>query len=281
MVNVIQGRFVWYELMTTDMEAAKAFYTDVVGWDVRDVSMPGRAHLLFTAGEALVSGLMLLPEDAKTMGAQPHWIGYVGIDNVDAAVDQIKKLGGAVLFPPTDIPGISRFSVVADPQMATFALIQWLSVRRELPVALDAPGQVGWHELLADDWEKAFAFYGALFAWQEAEDDADPIGTYQLFCAGGKTIGGIFTKPPTQPVPFWLYYFNVEDIDAAVKRLQAAGGQVLNGPFEVPNGNWAVQCADPQGAIFALIGKRKRNPIGYFERVVRDPSDRQRRRWSW
>ena len=281
MVNVIQGRFVWYELMTTDMEAAKAFYADVMGWDVRDASIPGRAYVLFTVGEALVSGLMLLPEDAKKMGAKPRWTGYVDVEDVDAAVDQIKQLGGAVLAPPTEIPGISRFSVVADPQMATFALIQWLRTGRELPAAQDAPGRVGWHELLADDWEKAFAFYRALFAWQKVQSDADAAGTYQLFCAGGETIGGMFTKPPTQSVPFWLYYFNVENIDAAVNRVQAGGGQVLNEPFEVPNGNWVVQCVDPQDAIFALIGKRKRNPIGYFERASRDNSDQRRCRWSW
>jgi predicted enzyme related to lactoylglutathione lyase len=277
-----QGRFVWYELMTTDIEAAKAFYANVVGWDVRDASMSGGAHFLFTAGEALVSGLILLPEEARAKGAKPHWIGYIGVDDMDTVVERIKKLGGRLLFPPTDIPGASRFSVVADPQMATFALIQWLNVRQDLPAALDAPGRVGWYELLADDWRKAFAFYGKLFGWQKVESDADAAGTYQLFSAGGETIGGTFTKPPAQPMPLWLYYFNVEDIETAEKRLQAAGGQVLNGPFEVPNGNWAVQCADPQGAIFALIGKRKRNPIGYFERESRDPSNPpRRRRWSW
>ena len=98
------------------------------------------------------------------------------------------------------------------------------------------------------------------------------MGTYQLFSAGGQTIGGMFTKPPTVPVPFWLYYFNVGDIDAAVKRVKAGSGQILDGPIEVPGGSWIVQCMDPQGAIFALVGKRSHNGIGYFERVAsRDP----------
>jgi len=276
------GRFVWYELMTTDMEAAKAFYTKVVGWGTEDASMPGMAYTLFTVAGASVSGLMGLPEDAKKIGEKPSWIGYVGVDDVDATTDRIKRLGGAVHVPPRDILDISRFSVVADPQMATLALLQWLRPRREQPAELSAPGRIRWHELLAADWEKAFAFYGELFGWQKADADIGPMGTYQLFSAGGQTIGGMFTKPPMVPVPFWLYYFSIGDIDAAAERVKAGGGQILEGPLEVPGGSWIARCTDPQGAIFALEGNRSHNAIGNFERVVsRDPSDARGGRWYW
>jgi predicted enzyme related to lactoylglutathione lyase len=268
------GRFVWYELMTTDMEAAKAFYADVVGWGTQDASMPGMAYTLFTAGGASVSGLMDLPEDARRSGFKPGWLGYVGVDDVDAIVDRIKQLGGGLHVPPREIPNISRFSVALDPQMATIALFKWLEGGHEQPAELDAPGRVGWHELLAADWEQAFAFYRELFGWQKADADTGAVGTYQLFSAAGQTIGGMLTKPSTVPVPFWLYYFNVGDIDLAIKRVKAGAGQVLNGPIEVPGDRWIAQCTDPQGAIFALVGKRSHNGIGYFERVAsRDPSD--------
>ena len=112
-------------------------------------------------------------------------------------------------------------------------------------------------------------------------DDVDVTGTYQAFCSGGQTIGGMFTKAAAPPSPFWLYYFNIDDVDTAVKRVKTGGGQILNGPVEVRDGSWVVQCTDPQGAVFALIGKRKRTPIGYFERTSSDPSDQRRRRWSW
>ena len=258
------GRFVWYELLTTDMEAAKAFYTDVVGWGTRDASMPGLPYTLFTAGETSVSGLMDLPEDARKMDAKPSWIGYVGITDVDATVARIKQLGGAVHVPPLDILNKSRFSIVADPQMATLALFKWLQPGDEQPAQPYKRGHVSWHELLADDWEKAWPFYSEIFGWQKAETDDGPMGTYQLFFAGGETIGGMFTKPPTVPVPFWLYYFNVGDINAAVKRVEAGSGQILRGPSEVPGGTLVVHCMDPQGAIFALVGH---NGIGFFERV--------------
>jgi predicted enzyme related to lactoylglutathione lyase len=223
-------------------------------------------YTLFTAGGASVGGLMGLPENA--LGFRPSWLGYVGVDDVDATAERIKQLGGAVHVPPKDIPNISRFSIAVDPQMATIALFKWLTPGQEQPAELDTPGRVGWHELLAADWEKAWPFYGELFGWQKAHADTGAVGRYQLFSAGGLTIGGMFTKPPAVPVPFWLYYFNVGDIDAAMKRVKAGHGQILDGPIEVPGDRWIVQCTDPQGAIFALVGKRSHNGIGYFERVA-------------
>jgi len=262
------GRFVWYELMTTDMEAAKAFYTEVVGWGAQDASTPGMAYTLFTAGGVSISGLMGLSEDARKSGLRPSWLGYVGVNDVDATADRLIELGGGVHVPPTDIPNISRFSVAVDPQMATIALFKWLKGGQEQPPALDAPGGVGWHELIAADWEKAFAFYRELFGWQKAQADTSAMGPYQLFSAGGETIGGMFTKPATEPVPFWLYYFNVGDIDVAVRRVRAGRGEIVHGPIEVRGGRWMAQCTDPQGAIFALVGKRSHNGIGYFEPVA-------------
>src|SRR5215471_17202147 len=229
------GSFAWYELMTTDMEAAKAFYAAVVGWDAQDVSMPGATYILFTAGGALICGLTQLSEDARKMGLRPSWVGYVA----------------------------------ADPQMATIALLKWLDGGQARPAEFDAPGRVSWHELVAADWEAAFAFYRELFGWQKAQADTGLAGTYQLFSAAGQTIGGMFTKSVVEPAPFWLYYFNVGDIDAAIRRVTAGGGTLLNGPIEVPGKRWIARFADPQGAVFALAGKRAHDGIGYFERVER------------
>ena len=119
---------------------------------------------------------------------------------------------------------------------------------------------VVWHELLAEDWEKAVDFYVKLFGWQKAETKAGDFGTYQMLSANGQPISGIRSKPPAIRAPFWLYYFQVGDLDAATGRLAAAGGQILDEPFELSGGNWTVPCADPQGANFALEGKRRRSP---------------------
>jgi predicted enzyme related to lactoylglutathione lyase len=257
-MSVSEGRFVWYELMTTDTEAAKAFYGKVVGWGTQDGPVPGMVYTLFTTGETPVSGLMDQPEDARKMGAPPSWIGYVAVDDVDAAAERVKRLGGTVHVPPRDIPSVGRFSVIADPQSAVLALFKPADCNEEAqPPERGTPGRTEWHELLAADWEKVFGFYGELFGWQKAEAmDMGAMGTYQLFSAGGRAIGGLFTRPPVVPAPYWLYYFNVGDIDAAVERVKAGAGQILNGPMEVPGGGWIIQGKDPQGAMFALYGRR-------------------------
>jgi uncharacterized protein len=261
-----QGRFVWYELMTTDVAAARVFYAKVLGWEALDASTPDLAYTLFTADETSVGGLMDLPKEGRKMGATPRWMGYVGVNDVDATAHRIKQLGGAVYVPPTD-SNIGRISVVADPQMATLALVKGLKLSPKRLADLSKTGGVGWHELLATDWEKAFAFYGELLGWQKAAADggtgSGPTDTYQLFAAGGQTIGGMFTKRQTEPVPFWLFYFNADDIDAGAERVKSGGGQIVEGPLELPDGSWFARCTDPQGAVFALQGKRSRNAVGW------------------
>lgn len=280
MVNS-HGRFIWYELVTTDVEAAIAFYTNVMGWGVRDASVPGKRYILFGDEKGAISALTPLPDDARQIGARPIWIGYVGVDDVDAAAARIRRLGGAVHVPPTDVSDISRFSVFTDPQSARLALLNWRRPGQQLP-APDAPGRVGWHELLAANWEQAWAFYGELFGWQNENVEVGGTGPYQPFSAGGQMIGGMFTKHPTIPAPFWLYYFNIDDIDAVAQRVAAGGGRIVEGPIESPGGSRILRCADPQGAVFALEGTRRGRPVGYFERAAsRGSSGAPSRRWSW
>ena len=260
------GRFAWYELLTSDVENAKDFYSKVVGWEVRDASSAGMTYLLFAAGATVVAGLTRLWDDARTVGAKPHWIGYVGVDDVDAAADWVKRRGGALHVPPTDISNVSRFSVFADPQAAALGVLKWARAGREQPAASSVRGCIGWHELVATDREKALAFYGELFGWRQADADVSTLGTYQLFSAEGQTIGGMVNGPATMSA-FWLYYFNVGDIDAAAKRVTAGGGRVFGEPLELQGGSCVVHCADPQGAAFALEGKRGRRPVGFFKRA--------------
>lgn len=280
MVNS-HSRFVWYELVTTDVAAATAFYSSVMGWGAWDASAPGKPYILFGDGKSAISAVTPLPDDARQMGVQPIWVGYVGVDDVDATAARVARLGGAVHVPPTDAADISRFSVFTDPQSARLALFKWRIPDQQPRAAPDAPGRVGWHELLAADWERAWTFYGELFDWQKGDADLTGTATYQPFSAGGQMIGGMFTKPPTIPAAFWLYYFNTDDIDATAQRVTAGGGEVLEGPFETAGGSWVIRCADPQGAAFALEGTRKSHPVGYFKRAARPDASGARGRWSW
>ena len=249
--------FAWYELLTTDVAAAGAFYGDVVGWDVKDASSTGLVYTVLSTGDTPVCGLLDIPEEGLRLGAMPRWTGYVVVDDIDMTAVQIRRLGGAVFVPPTD-SNIGRISIVADPQTAMFGLVAGLTYGQQQSSALDELGRVGWHELLAEDRRKAFDFYGELFGWQRASAEIDAADFYELFSAGGQTIGGMLTKLPSVSQPCWLYYFNVDDIDAAAQRVRAGGGSLLQGPIELPDSCWIARCADPQGALFALQGSRGR-----------------------
>jgi uncharacterized protein len=259
------GRFVWYELTTTDAEAVKAFYIDVIGWRPREVAMPG--YTLFTVGNAPVAGLASITEETKTAGVRTGWLGYVGVNDVNSATEQVRRLGGRVDVPPREVRNVSRFALVADPQGAVVALLTWLAARPQDTKEpdqqqLDMRGGVGWHELFAADGKKAWPFYGELFGWRKDEVDTDEATHYQIFSVGGQPMGGIVTE--SVPRPFWYFYFNVGDIDAAARRVKAGGGRIIDGPREVPPGKWIVECSDPQGNDFGLLGKRIQNESGYF-----------------
>ncbi|ODT07051.1 MAG: glyoxalase [Mesorhizobium sp. SCN 65-20] len=247
--------FFWYELLTTDLDAAEAFYTAVVGWRAEPFNQsPGMPrYIVVNAGDRGVGGLMTLPDDAKQMGMPPAWLGYIYTRDVDASVASLTSAGGAVHRAPDDIPGVGRFAVVADPQGAVFMFLQ--PNGPDLPaVPLDTLGHVGWHELFTSDWKKALGFYSGQFGWGKDEQfDMGEMGIYQMFNAGEGMIGGMMNKPEQIPVSVWQFYFNVASIDAATKRVTDNGGKLLMGPMEVPGGQWIVQCQDPQGAHFALL----------------------------
>lgn len=245
--------FAWYELITTDVAGASAFYRDVVGWGVQGASP---SYTLFTTAKAPAAGLIELPEEARRMGARARWMGYVCVADVRATVERLGRLGGAVYVPPTDT-NIGLISVVADPNAATFGLVDHqLRMRPQAPTESSQMGRVGWQELLAADLEKEVKFYCELFGWQKSDTDDHLMEAYLKLSAGALSIGGAFKKSAEEPVPFWLIYFNVDDLDAAVQRVRAGGGKAFCNEGLLPGGLSVAQCADPQGAAFALQGKR-------------------------
>ena len=248
------SQWCWFDLYTSDTEAAKAFYGPVLGWTTADLEMPDEAYGMWAVGDDGVGGLMLLPEQAKAMGAPPHWVGYVEVSDVDAVAARVSALGGRTFVPPTDIGGDKgRFGLFADPQGGQFAAYQ--SPRGPSPALPRAPGFVSWSELGTSDAEAALAFYGELFGWKVVDTmDMGPGGTYHLYGAGEARLGGIWTKGPGMGPPAWLHYVRVADLDAACAAITAQGGAIVNGPMEVPGGERIVQATDPQGAFFALVG---------------------------
>jgi predicted enzyme related to lactoylglutathione lyase len=250
--------FVWYDAMTTDMKAAEPFYRTAVGWEINDSGMPGQTYSILSAGGAMVGGLMPIPDDARAMGVQPAWMGYIGVDDVDDYAKRVKAAGGSIMREPTDIPGVGRFAVAADPHGAGFYLFKPNTDQAPTQPPMGTAGQVGWRELHAGDGVAAFAFYSGLFGWTKDQTmDMGAMGVYQTFKTAGEQGGGMMTKAAEMPRPAWLYYFNVDGIDAAVKRVTDAGGKVINGPMPVPGDMWIIHALDPQGAMFGLLATKR------------------------
>jgi uncharacterized protein len=252
------NKFVWYDVMTTDVKGAEKFYSAVMGWKMADSGMPGMSYTLIHNGGVQVGGIMPVPEENK--GMPPMWMGYIGVDDVDAYAEKVKKAGGKIWKEPQDIPGIGRFAVAADPHGAGFFLFKGNLEVAPVAAQFMTKGHIGWHELHAGNAGQAWDFYSGLFGWvKDAEHDmGGPVGVYSTFGdgTGGFGFGGMMTKMPQTPMPHWVYYFSIGDIDAAAKRVADNGGTVMMGPHEVPGGTWIVNARDPQGAEFALIGNK-------------------------
>jgi len=247
----LQGRMLWYELLTSDVKAAETFYGAVLGWTFAPFA--GATHpydVITRPGDVAIGGVMRLPEGVPF---PPHWEMYVGVDHLDESIAGIERLGGSSLSPIIEIPNVGRLRTMRDPQGAVFAILQPSSSERS-PELEAAEGEVAWHELYTTDAAGAMHFYRDVFGWRETSThDMGPSGQYYMF---GRRfpLGGMMTKTPdmAQLPTHWNLYFRVAEINAGAERVTANGGQVVHGPMEVPGGDWIVQCMDPQGAAFSL-----------------------------
>ena len=212
--EIPRGRFVWYELMTGDPDAAQTFYTKLTGWKAQAWDGAPTPYTMWMNGDTPVGGLMQLPDEVQQQGAPPHWIAYAATPDVDATTARATEAGGRLLYGPTDIPTVGRVATLADRQGAVWLL----------------------------GWVKTDAM------------DMGPAGLYQMFGRSKeRSMGGIFKKPPEMPGPSaWLVYVRVDSVDERVDVVKTLGGQVLNGPMDVPGGDRVAQCLDPQGAAFAI-----------------------------
>ncbi len=249
--------FFWYELMSPDVPASVAFYRRVIGWETAEMA-GGVPYTVLSAQGAGIGGVMALTPEMIAGGARPGWVGYVGVDDVDGTVARITAAGGKVFRPPGDIPGVGRFAVVGDPYGAVFMLLKGSSPEGPKKLAPETPGGIGWHELHAGDGPGAWKFYSGVFGWTADQAmDMGPMGVYQTFKMDAAPTGGIMTRMPETPGPFWLFYFTVDGLDAAIARATELGGKVIHGPIEVPGGSHIVNMIDPQGVFFAMVAARR------------------------
>ena len=209
-------------------------------------------------GEVPVAGLMTTPAG---MNAPPFWAMYVGVPKLEEAAAHIARLGGSECSPVIEVPTVGRMQMMKDPQGAAFYIYE--PARSDhAPEAAAELGEASWLELMTTDAPAAMKFYQQLFGWQPSEAmDMGDLGKYQMFDRPHGMIGGMMNKAPEMAnvPPNWQIYFLVPDVDAAVERIKANGGQILNGPMEVPGGDRIVNGMDPQGAAFSLHAKKKKS----------------------
>ena len=249
------SHFIWYELCTSNAHKAADFYGAVLGWTVQGSGQEGMSYSMWLTGGEGVGGLLEITPDMALGGMEDGWLGYVDVEDVDASIEAIAAAGGHSHTVQT-IPGVGRMSMVSDPQGAPFYVMKPEGTGTSTVFAPGRVGHGGWNELHTKDAEAAATFYRNLLGWTDDEaHDMGEMGLYRTFNVGAAPIAGMFNSPGF-PKPRWLYYFNVDDIDAAKARVEAAGGKVNAGPMPVPTGQWMINASDPQGAMFGLLGAK-------------------------
>lgn len=255
------GDFIWYELVSPDPDGARSFYEAVVGWTIEARPSGEMDYRMISSGEGNAAGLMRLTDEMAAGGARPAWLGYVGVDDVDAMVGSISDGGGTIHMGPWDIPNVGRMAFVADPQGAPFYVMRGSSGETSTAFSYDTPrgGHCAWNELSTSDPAAALHFYGQRFGWvKDGDMDMGPLGKYEFLRHGDKgMIGAVMPMMPGVPMPVWTYYFRVPDIDAAATAIRDNGGTVVMEPMEIPGGDFSMNAIDPQGAHFALVGARR------------------------
>jgi predicted enzyme related to lactoylglutathione lyase len=258
------GSFIWYELMTTDANAAAKFYGAVVGWKIADHADPQASggqdyRMIVRSDGGNAGGVLQLTADMQRGGARPTWLGYLHVANVDAILAAIEADGGSTLMPKKSLPQ-GEIAMVADPMGSPFYVMNPVPPPGKPDAASDvfAPGElqrVHWNELASPDLQRAKAFYAKHFGF--AFNEVMPMGAFGDYCFfdhDGIRLGAIMRKPAESPIGTWLFYFGVPSIAEAKRAIVAGGGSILMEPHEVPGGSWIIVALDPQGAPFGVTG---------------------------
>lgn len=248
------GLFGWVDLMSTDTDAAAAFYAGLFGWTAEAMPVgPEYTYYQFRKDGAVVAGMGGPPPGAPA--EMPSvWSSYVLVDDIDATIAATTANGGTVVMPVMDIMTQGRQAVIADPSGAMVGL--WQPGDHTGADVFNVPGALTWNELQTRDLDAATAFYSAVFGWRwEPMDDSDYLVGHLDTKSGDDTSNcGAMTMPPGVPEQMpsmWIVYFAVADCDESVATAQELGGSVVMPAMEMGPGRFAG-ISDPGGAVFFL-----------------------------
>ena len=234
----------------TDVEAAKAFYTSLFGWEAMEAGPPEESggYGFFTKGGRFVGGF-----GPQQNPGPPTWTTYVIVPSADDVAGKVEAAGGSVVMPPMAVMDQGTMAVFTDPSGAFFSV--WQSGAHTGAQVVREPGAFTWCELNTRDVAGAKAFYASVFGWEAVTSGEDGPMPYTEFKIGGESVAGMMEmseQVPAEVPPHWLVYIEVADTDAAVASATSLGGSVVVPATDFPGGRFAV-IVDPQGATLGVM----------------------------
>jgi predicted enzyme related to lactoylglutathione lyase len=248
--NYPDGMFCWVDLMTTDPEGAKAFYSGLFGWTFDDQPTDiGTIYTMCQIDGKNVAGLSGMSPEMQQQGMPPLWSSYIKHRDADAAAKKVTEAGGTVLFPPMDVMETGRMTTFQDPTGATVGI--WQPKAHIGAQLVNMPNTLVWNELQTRDPDRAKAFYQTVFDWEDSSDE----NGYVMFGENGRVHSGMITMDESwgDMPPSWAVYFMVDDVTKAAERAKELGGTLLAPPTPAEEmGKFSV-VQDPQGGIFTIM----------------------------
>lgn len=240
----------WIDLTTTDLDAARGFYSQLFGWTAQVAPEPeARGYTLFLKDGQQVAGAA----PVMAPGWPPSWTMSVATDDAMAVAARVEVGGGKVLVPPTDVLDLGRLAVFVDPSGAAFAA--WQARGHQGGEPSGEPDSYTWSELITRDPDGAKDFYGHVFGWTGTDRQSGPV-TYTTFKLNGVPAAGLMPMVgemwPSDLPSHWMNYVAVADTDATAAKARQLGGSVSVEPTDIDPGRFAV-INDPQGAVLSVI----------------------------
>ncbi|GHH00616.1 VOC family protein [Comamonas sp. JC664] len=251
------GTPVWMDLMTPDLEKARAFYGPLLGWSFDVGTKDTHFYTMCKVNGLNAAGMGQLPPG---MDVPPAWTCYFGVEDIDAMAESVRKHGGQVGMGPMDVFDQGRLAICSDPTGAHFGL--WQSLKHPGAQVEHEPGAMTWREVNTRDAAKALAFYAAVFGFESKKLEGMGDMQYWTLHKGKTAVGGVLQMDanwPAETPAHWMNYFAVADADVAVKQVTEMGGKVLQPPEDSPYGRLAV-VEDPSGAPFVVIHLSETSP---------------------
>lgn len=233
---------VWHELLTTDLQRAGDFYSQLFGWQIESV---GQGYALATLNGHPIAGLA----EKRDAGENALWLSFLSVTDVDATAAKISAAGGKIHLPATNLPERGRVAVVADTQGVVFGLMRGSS-------GDPLPGKAGlgdwlWREVWSQDAGATEKFYADALDMQLAH--AEIAGAdYRYFEFDGKPRIGLIDDPEIGVADAWMVYVRVADPKATAEQAKALGGSVLLAPDPEVRGDSVAVIADPTGGVLVV-----------------------------